>query len=80
MGWTKADTTQLIELFKRGPHKNGIKTSGLRPKDIHDAIARYFPDRNYDTFAPLLRRKAKAFELDRELSGARKKKKKKKSE
>ena len=74
MGWKKADDVKLAELFRRGPSKGGISTKGLKPEDIHKVIANFFPDRNYTSFAPLFRRKVAAWNLEQELSGARKRK------
>ena len=72
MAWTSADDAKLPLLFKRGPNGNGIRSSDLKPKYIHEVITRFFPDRKYDSFAQLLRTKARAFQLNQELTGARK--------
>lgn len=71
--WTKADDAKLAALFRKGPHK-GISTKDLKPKTIHQIIDQHFADKKYANFAPLFRRKARAFEIDKDLSGSRKKK------
>ena len=78
MGWTKANDAILFELFRKGANRGGISAKDLKPKDIHGVLERFYKgsDRNYENFAALFRRKARAFELAQELSGARKKKSK----
>lgn len=73
MAWTKADDRKLAEFFRRGPSKNGLSSKSIKPADIHDAINRFFPEytNRYATFAPLYRRKASAWNLEKELAGSR---------
>lgn len=69
--WGKVDDKKLKELFDRGTRNRGIDSKDLSSKAIHQAIATHFPDRLYKTFAPLFGNKARLYNLDKELAGAR---------
>lgn len=71
--WKKEDDAKLAALFRKGPYK-GVSTKDLNSKTIRKVLETYFPEKKYANFAPLFWRKARAFDLDKELSGRRKKK------
>ena len=72
--WSKADDKKLFEQFRRGGNRGGIDPKKLRPKDMHEVIRRFYPEKTFENFGGLFRRKARAFLLDQELSGSRKSK------
>lgn len=73
--WKKEDDAKLLALMQKGPYKGGVSTTDLTAKTIHKVLDKFFPEKKYQNFAPLFRKKARAFVIDQELSGSRKKKK-----
>ena len=69
--WNQGDNTNLRNLFERGTRNHGLDPEALDSKTIKSVIRSYWPERKYNTFAPLYRRKAREFNLDRTLSGNR---------
>jgi len=69
--WNQCDNAKLRNLFERGTRNHGIDSEALDSKTINSVIRSYWPERKYDRFAPLYRRKAREFNLDRTLSGCR---------
>ena len=69
--WSKINDKKLKTLFDRGTRNRGINSEDLSTQAIHQAIETHFPDRAYKTFAPLFRNKARAYNLAKELAGAR---------
>jgi hypothetical protein len=69
--WNKGDDKKLAELFRRGKKDHGVDSKDLTKENIHKVIEKYYPDRNYKSFAPLFRTKARAYNLGQSLAGAR---------
>ena len=69
--WSPENDLQLFELFRKGPRRGGISPKDLNPKVVRKEIERHFPGRTYESFAPTFRKKARAWLLEQELSGAR---------
>ena len=70
--WNKTDDTKLKALFKKEVRRGGLDSQDLDSKTIHKVIADHYPDRKYNTFAPLYRKKARQFNIGQTKSGARK--------
>ena len=61
------DDPKLYVLFKR----QNICTTTIKPKDIHKAIEKYYPDCKYPAFLQLLWSKAGEYDISTRLKGAR---------
>jgi hypothetical protein len=71
--WGKEDDAKLAELFRRGPRNGGVSTKDLSAKAIKKVNEAYFKERAYKNFGPLFRKKARAYNLNQTLNGARRK-------
>ena len=71
--WGKEDDVKLAKLFRNGIRKGGVDPNDLAAKTIHQVLTKHFPSRNYGSFAPLFRAKARAWNIDQTLSGKRSK-------
>ena len=69
--WGKEDDAKLQELFRKGPHKGGVSTTDLDIKAIKAINQKHFPSREYKNFAPLFRKKARAWNLAETLKGGK---------
>ena len=69
--WCQQDTDKLQELFKQRADRDGISPTDLNKKALQRAIAKHWPEQQYATTANLIRKKARAWNLDKQLSGAR---------
>jgi hypothetical protein len=69
--WNKGDDKKLAELFRRGKKDHGVNSKDLSKESIHKVIEKFYPERNYKSFAPLFRTKARAYNLGQSLAGAR---------
>lgn len=67
--WNKSDDAKLIELW-RTP-RNGVDPLKLDVDSVKAVHKKYFPQANYNNFAPLYRNKARAFETARAKDGHR---------
>ena len=67
----KPDNEKLVKLFRTRVDRGGVSSTDINQKSIQKAISKYFPDRFYNAFSPLFRKKARAFNLDQVLSGKR---------
>ena len=71
--WGKEDDAKLAELFRRGPRAGGVSPRDLGNKAVESTRDKYFKEREYKNFAPLFRKKARAWNLNQTLNGARRK-------
>jgi hypothetical protein len=71
--WGKEDDAKLAELFRKGKRDGGVSSDDLNQKTIKEVILKHFTNREYKNFAPLFRAKARAWNIDQRLSGARSK-------
>ena len=70
--WGEEDDAKLFTLFRKGKHhKNGVDPADLHFKTIRKVLEKHFPERQYENFAPSFRKRARAWLLEQELSGAR---------
>jgi hypothetical protein len=69
--WNKGDDKKLAELFRRGRKDQGVNSQDLSKEYIQKVIEKFYPERNYKSFAPLFRTKARAYNLGQSLAGAR---------
>jgi hypothetical protein len=71
--WGKEDDAKLAELFRLGPRNGGVTTKDLSAKAVKKVNDTHFPERAYKNFVPLFRKKARAYNLNQTLNGARRK-------
>ena len=71
--WNKTGNSKLKSLFKKEVRKGGLDSQDLNSKTIHKVITDHYPDRKYNSFAPLYRKKARQYNIGQTKSGARKK-------
>jgi hypothetical protein len=71
--WGKEDDAKLAELFRRGPRSGGVSSLDLNAKEIRKVNENHFPLRPFKNFSPLFRSKARAWNIDQSLTGARSK-------
>ena len=69
--WNQGDDAKLRNLFIKGLRQGGVDSEVLDRKTINSIQQRYWSERNNDTFAPLYRRKAREFNLNKSLQGQR---------
>ena len=69
--WGPDEDTKLARLFSVRPSRGGVSSLDLSQKAVKAVHSKHFPERPYKTFAPLFRRKARDWELNKTLSGAR---------
>ena len=69
--WGKAEDLKLADLFKRGLRSKGVSPTDLSTKAIRAVLETHFPDREYRSFAPLFRAKARKWNIDQTLRGER---------
>ena len=67
----KLDNEKLVKLFRTRVDRGGVPSTDINQKSIQKVISKYFPDRSYNAFSLLFRKKARAFNLDQVLSGKR---------
>jgi hypothetical protein len=67
--WTQADNAKLKALFARAPSKGGIDTRDLSVAAVKAINDKRFPDADYKNFAPLFCRKARAWNVNKTLTG-----------
>ena len=70
--WGKQDDAKLAALFRKKLSKGGVSPQDLGRDNIEKVRQTHFPERAYRNFAPLFRRKARAFNVESSLAGARK--------
>ena len=69
MGWTQADNQKLLSLFRKPPSKGGIDTEDLSVKAVQAIHKKHWPGEEYKNFAPLFRRKARSWNVNKTLTG-----------
>jgi len=77
--WKVADDKKLAELFRKGHSKGGCDPKRKNKEYVQGhVLPKFFPDRieDYKNFGPLYRRKADKWNLNKDLTHARKKKSK----
>lgn len=67
--WNTSDDAKLIELF-RTPH-NGVDPEKTDKDSVKAVQQKYWPNRDYKSFAPLYRTKARSFCIAASLDGHR---------
>lgn len=67
--WNKADDKKLIQLFRTA--HNGVDPDKLDIPTVRAVKDKYWPHKKYESFAPLYRKKARAFNSGRSLDGHR---------
>ena len=65
--WNEFDEAKLLKLFET----QAVDLGNISCAAIHEVIDKYFPDRPYTSFAPLYKRKLRAFNIDEAKKGAR---------
>ena len=66
--WNGFDDAKLKKLFDTG----AVDLKDICAGAIHSVIEKYFPERPYDSFSQLYKRKLRQFNIERTKSGARK--------
>ena len=69
--WNKEHDKILLKLFETPVSRGGISSDNLSKEAIKEVIRVHFPDRNFKSFASLFRNKARKFNINRQLNGAR---------
>jgi hypothetical protein len=69
--WGKEDDAKLAELFRRGTRTGGVSALNLNSKEIRKVHENHFPARPFKNFCPLFRSKARAWNINQSLTGAR---------
>ena len=69
--WGKNEDLKLHRLFKLRVDRGGINPRDLTQKAIKEVQEEHFPDRPYKSFAPLFRNKARRWNINHALLGAR---------
>ena len=77
--WSKKDDAKLAELFRKGPSHGGISSNDTSVNTAKKVLLTHFPERckpdvhkAYKNFGPLFREKARAWNINQTLTGARK--------
>lgn len=70
--WNKIDDAKLAELFRKPPSRGGVSSSDLSQQHIEQVRSKHWPDRTYKNFSQLFRKKARKWNLNKALQGARK--------
>ena len=69
--WGKDEDLKLHRLFKVRNDRGGVDSRDLIQKAIKEVQEEHFPDRPYRSFAPLFRNKARKWNINNALLGAR---------
>lgn len=69
--WGKEHNLKLQSLFLKRNERGGVNSNDLNSDYIKRVLRQHFPDRQYNNFAPLFRAKARKFNLNEALDGAR---------
>ena len=69
--WGKNEDLKLHRLFKIRDDRGGIDPRDLTQKTVKKVQEAHFPDRPYKNFAPLFRSKARRWNINHTLLGAR---------
>ena len=69
--WGKNEDLKLHRLFKIRDDRGGIDPRDLTQKKVKKVQEAHFPDRPYKNFAPLFRSKARRWNINHALLGAR---------
>ena len=69
--WGHTENSKLQKLFIQRSNRGGVDSKNLNASHIRSVLEEHFPDRVYNNFAPLFRAKARKFNLNQELEGAR---------
>ena len=69
--WGKNEDLKLHRLFKVRNDRVGVDSRDLTQKAIKKVQETHFPDRPYRSFAPLFRNKARRWNINHALLGAR---------
>ena len=70
--WNKTEDAKLAALFRKPPSRGGISSTDKSQKNIEKARAEHWPNRTYKNFSQLFRSKARKWNLNQTLQGARK--------
>ena len=66
--WNDFDQAKLLKLFDT----EAVNLEDIGSKAIHQVIQKYFPERPYESFSQLYKRKLRQFNIERTKFGARK--------
>ena len=69
--WSKQQDEKILSLFEKQVSRGGISSEDLSKKTIANIVSKFFPERTYSNFAPLFRRKAREYNLNKSLTGLR---------
>ena len=69
--WGKNEDLKLHRLFKIRNDRGGVDSRDLTQKSVKAVQEKNFPDRPYKNFAPLFRSKARRWNINHALLGAR---------
>ena len=69
--WGKNEDLKLHRLFKVRNDRGGVDSRDLTQKSVKAVQEKNFPDRPYKNFAPLFRSKARRWNINHALLGAR---------
>jgi hypothetical protein len=69
--WAAADDAKLSHIFRKGSKNGGVDTGDLSLAYVKSVHSKHFPARDYKNFAPLFRKKARAWNIAKSLEGSR---------
>lgn len=69
--WGKEEDAKLAALFSKKPSRGGVSTKDLSKPAIEKVRNEHFKDRSYTAFSTLYRKKARQWNLNQSLTGAR---------
>ena len=70
--WGPSDDAKLLKLFSLTESKGGILTTNLSPEYIKTVHNQHFKNRKLEAFRSLFKRKARAWNVGKSKTGARK--------
>ena len=69
--WGVNEDLKLHRLFRIRNNRGGVDYRDLTQKSVNEVQEKHFPDRPYKNFAPLFRNKARKWNINNALLGAR---------
>ena len=69
--WGKVDDAKLSALFRKPPSRGGVSSHDLSQKAIEKVCTTHWPNRPYKSFSQLFRKKARKWNINKTLQGAR---------
>jgi hypothetical protein len=68
--WAAADNAKLAHIFRKGPTNGGVDIGDLSVAYVTSVHNKHFPARDYNNFAPLFRKKARAWNIEKSFEGS----------